>query len=81
MLILGTRFNTSLKIGLSKHHCFISLVDFCERHRLNFNSSSALNIIVTTTQNITLTHLLPMHPFSTLSKHQKTLRFSDVFKE
>ena len=81
MLILGTPFNTSLKIGLSKHHCFISLVDFCERHRLNFNSSSALNIIVTTTQNITLTHLLPMHPFSTFSKHQKTLRFSDVFKE
>ena len=27
-----------------------------------------------------LTHLFPMHPFSTAWKHQKTLRFSDVFR-
>ena len=27
-----------------------------------------------------LTHSVSMHPFSTLWKHQKTLRFSDVFK-
>ena len=26
-----------------------------------------------------LIHLFPMHPFSTRWKHQKTLRFSDVF--
>ena len=29
---------------------------------------------------IQLTHLCPMHPFSTLWKHQKTIRFSDVFR-
>ena len=29
---------------------------------------------------IVLTHLFPMHPFFTHWKHQKTLRFSDVFK-
>ena len=28
----------------------------------------------------TLTHLFPMHPFSKPWKHQKTLRFSDVFR-
>ena len=28
----------------------------------------------------TLTHSFPMHPFSTPWKHQKTLRFSDVFR-
>ena len=28
----------------------------------------------------TLTHLLSMHPFPTPRKHQKTLRFSDVFR-
>ena len=27
-----------------------------------------------------LTHLLPIHPFSTPWKHQKALRFSDVFR-
>ena len=27
-----------------------------------------------------LTHLFPMHPFSTRWKHQKTVRFSDVFR-
>ena len=27
-----------------------------------------------------LTHLLPMDPFSTPRKHQKTLRFSDIFR-
>ena len=27
-----------------------------------------------------LTHSFPMHPFSTPCKHQKTVRFSDVFK-
>ena len=27
-----------------------------------------------------LTHSFPMHPFSTPWKHQKTIRFSDVFK-
>ena len=27
-----------------------------------------------------LTHLFPMHPFSTSWKHQKNLRFSDVFR-
>ena len=27
-----------------------------------------------------LTHLFPMHPFSNLWKHQKTVRFSDVFR-
>ena len=27
-----------------------------------------------------LTHLFPVDPFSTPGKHQKTLRFSDVFK-
>ena len=27
-----------------------------------------------------LTHSFPMHPFSTPWKHQKTLRFSDVFR-
>ena len=27
-----------------------------------------------------LTHSFPMHPFSTLWKHQKVLRFSDVFR-
>ena len=27
-----------------------------------------------------LTHSFPVHPFSTLWKHQKTLRFSDVFR-
>ena len=27
-----------------------------------------------------LTHLFPMDPFSTNSKHQKTLRFPDVFR-
>ena len=26
-----------------------------------------------------LTHLFPMHPFSTPWKHQETLRFSDVY--
>ena len=30
--------------------------------------------------SIVLTHLFPTHPFSTPCKHQKTLRFSDVFK-
>ena len=29
----------------------------------------------------TLTHSFPMHPFSTPWKHQKTVRFSDVFRE
>ena len=28
-----------------------------------------------------LTHYFPMHPFSNPWKHQKTVRFSDVFKE
>ena len=28
----------------------------------------------------TLTHLFPMHPFSSPLKYQKTLRFSDVFR-
>ena len=28
----------------------------------------------------TLIHLFPMHPFSSSWKHQKTIRFSDVFK-
>ena len=28
-----------------------------------------------------LTHLLPMHPFSTPRKLQKTARFPDVFRE
>ena len=28
-----------------------------------------------------LAHLLPIHPFSTPWKHQKTVRFSDVFRE
>ena len=32
------------------------------------------------TNDTILTHLFPMHPFSTLWKHQKTLRFSDAFK-
>ena len=27
-----------------------------------------------------LTHSFPMHPFSTSRKHQKTVRFFDVFK-
>ena len=27
-----------------------------------------------------LTHLFPMHPFSTAWKHQKTLQFSHVFR-
>ena len=27
-----------------------------------------------------LTHSFPMHPFSTLWKHQKTVRFSDIFR-
>ena len=30
--------------------------------------------------NDILTHLFPMHPFSAPWKHQKTWRFSDVFK-
>ena len=30
---------------------------------------------------IYLTHWLPMHSFSTFWKHQKTVRFSDVFNE
>ena len=30
-------------------------------------------------RKVILTHLFPMHPFSTPWKHQKTLRFSDVF--
>ena len=29
---------------------------------------------------VQLTHSFPMHPFSTPWKHQKTLRFSDVFR-
>ena len=29
----------------------------------------------------TLTHSFPMHPFSTPWKHEKTVRFSDVFRE
>ena len=32
-----------------------------------------------TLRNI-LTHLLPMHPFSTLWKNKKTRRFFDVFR-
>ena len=28
-----------------------------------------------------LTHSFPMHPFSTPWKHQKNIRFSDVFRE
>ena len=28
-----------------------------------------------------LTHSFPMHPFSTPKKHQKIIRFSDVFGE
>ena len=31
-------------------------------------------------RNEELTHFFPMHPFSTPWKHQKTLRFSDVFR-
>ena len=30
---------------------------------------------------ILLTHFLPMHPFSILWKHQKIVRFSDIFRE
>ena len=28
-----------------------------------------------------LTYLFPVHPFSSPEKHQKTLRFSDVFRD
>ena len=28
---------------------------------------------------VSLTHLFPMQPFSTLWKHQKTVRFTDAF--
>ena len=31
-------------------------------------------------RNFHLTHSFPMHFFSTPSKHQKTVRFSDVFR-
>ena len=29
----------------------------------------------------TVTHLFPMRPFSTLWKHQRTVRLSDIFRE
>ena len=38
-----------------------------------------LNTVGSVDPNI-LTHLLPMHPFSKLWKHQKTVRFSDVLR-
>ena len=37
-------------------------------------------IIITYLSNNNLTHSFPMHPFCTPWKHQKTFRFSDVFR-
>ena len=49
----------------------------------NFLKSSILDVLRSSeyisAHHIQLTHLFPMHPFSTHWKHQKTFRFSHVF--
>ena len=69
----------------------ITWIWFLDTDRINMNSSNISNFSccsVTKTPGTSkkklsktkLTHLLPMHPVSTPWKHQKTLRFSDVFR-
>ena len=39
-----------------------------------------IHFILKNEKNLYLTHSFPMHPFSKHGKHQKTVRFSDVFR-
>ena len=58
--------------------CF-TRVDWSSKCLLEDKEELSYNYMLT--QKICLTHSFPMHPFSTPWKHQKTLRFSDVFRE
>ena len=42
--------------------------------------SASVSKVVGLQLALLLTHLFSMHPFSTPRKHQKTLRFFDVFR-
>ena len=46
-----------------------------------FLPSSMLFSILQQLPQKTLTHLFPVHPFSSPQEHQKTVLFSDVFRE
>ena len=68
----------------------ITWIWFLDTDRININSSNISNFsCCSVTKNpkhkkklskTKLIHLLPMHPFSTPWKHQKTLWFSDVLR-
>ena len=52
----------------------------CSRHsNMGSHNKWFLSYSSTCILSFFLTHFFPMHPFSTPWKHQKTLRFSDVF--
>ena len=65
---------------------FIALHDDKLRHSKNSGQLTiCVNKLYTSTNTslvnlLQLTHSFPMHPFSTPRKHQKTLRFSNVFR-
>ena len=57
---------------------FLSFWGFFWFFLVKYNGSPFIHLVMTSYSS--LTHLFPIHPFSTLWKHQKTLRFSDIFK-
>ena len=70
------QFRTSLQILKGYHQILVHcLVWKCISFVL-------VNVLKKQLKNLkdTLTHLFPMPPFSNPWKHQKTVRFSDIFK-
>ena len=55
-------------------------VSLCWRYVFGKKFVLNINLIQYRLFGIFLTHLFPMHPFCTPIKHQKVLRFSDVFR-
>ena len=59
-------------------------LQFCQKNRcfsVNFAKVLRTAVVYNNCERSTyLTYLFPMHPFSTLWKHKKTVRFSDVFR-
>ena len=55
-------------------------LNFYHPWSLNYLILSFSLLVFCTNIDFSLTHMFPIHPFCTLWKHKKSLRFSDVFK-